>query len=332
MIKEKIPVTESTLSADYLGQFLQNAYGLGPSTTCKLFRTGINHLYFISTDNSKFVFRVYTVNWRTKLEIVEEVRLLNHLKANNIPVAYPIADQNNNFVQELNAPEGNRFGVLFSFAQGKKRSQFTERTSFNIGQAMAKMHKVTENFHLQRVTYAAQTLLMDSFNRSKSFFCNSSLDMLFVETTTKYLIEEYKKVKNDDVRYGAIHLDIWFDNMHINGEDEITIFDFDFCGNGWLCHDIAYYLVQLYNTRESEDSYEQKLESFIKGYESIKKISSEEERIIPLLGVSIWLFYLGIQCDRFDNWSNVFLNEDHLKRFISVIKKWIDYNKLPIKS
>jgi Ser/Thr protein kinase RdoA (MazF antagonist) len=331
MTKEKIPVTESTVSADYLRQFIQEAYGLDPTTTCKLFRTGINHLYFVTSSNSKFVFRIYTLNWRTKSEISEEVRLLNHLKVNDIPVSYPIADKNNSFIQELNAPEGDRFGVLFSFAPGRKLSNFTERTSFNIGCTMAKMHELTRNFPLERVTYSPSTLLIDSSNITKSFFGNTSDEMIFIDKTTRYLISEYKKVKTDEVRYGAIHLDIWFDNMHFNGEDEITIFDFDFCGNGWLCHDIAYYILQLYNTRQSDESYQKKMESFIKGYESIRKINDDEKRIIPVLRVSIWFFYLGVQCHRFDNWSNVFLSEEHLKRFLLVIKKWIDYHKLPVE-
>jgi Ser/Thr protein kinase RdoA (MazF antagonist) len=331
MNTEKTLVSESTLSADYLRQFLHETYKLDETTTsCKLFRTGINHLYFVNTGNSKFVFRVYTMNWRTKLEILEEVRLLNHLKQNHVPVAYPIPDHYQNFIQELNAPEGLRFGVLFSFAKGEKRRDFTEQTSFNIGRAMAKMHKVTDHFHLQRVIYSAQTLLTDSFNISQSFFGSSSDEMIFIDKTTQYLINEYKKVNSNEIRSGVIHLDIWFDNMHISSEDEVTIFDFDFCGNGWLCHDIAYFILQLYNTRQSDETYENKVKSFTRGYESILKISDEEKRIIPMIAVSIWFFYLGVQCDRFDNWSNIFLGDEHLKRFTLAIKKWIDYNDLPI--
>lgn len=332
MTTKDLPVTESTLSALYLGNFLQEMYRLGTSTTCKLFRTGINHLYVVTDNSSKFVFRVYTLGWRTKLEISEEVRLLSHLQANNVPVAYPLADRKGNYIQDLNAPEGIRYGVLFSFAKGKKVPQFNEATSFSIGCTMAKMHQVTKNFVLGRVTYDAKTLLEDSYNVSSTFFNKGTEQMIFVENATKYLMEEYKKVNTDEVRSGIIHLDIWFDNLHVSGEDEITLFDFDFCGNGWLCHDIAYYMLQLYNTRQSDDAYQKKLESFIKGYESIQEITGEEKRIIPMIAVSIWFFYLGVQCNRFDNWSNVFLSEDHFRRFIGIIKKWIEYHNFKIEA
>jgi Ser/Thr protein kinase RdoA (MazF antagonist) len=330
MTTKNLSVTESTLSAVDVGRTIQQIYVLNGEVVCRLFRTGINHLYIVNDTNSKFVFRVYTLNWRTKLEISEEIRLLNHLRTNDVPVAYPIADRNGNFIQVLNAPEGRRYGVLFTYANGKKIPQFTEETSFTIGQAMAKMHQVTENLVLKRATYNAKTLLEDSFNISCKFFGKDSEEMIFVNNTTKYLIAEYSKIKHDEVRSGAVHLDIWFDNLHVTGDNEITLFDFDFCGNGWLCLDLAYYIVQLYNTRHSEHEYDKKLESFVKGYESIQKISAEEKRIIPMIAVSIWFFYLSVQCDRFDNWSNVFLSEDHLKRFIGIIKKWIGYHNLAI--
>ena len=116
---------------------------------------------YVVDNNSKFVFRVYTLDWRTKLEISEEVRLLNHLLTSNVPVAYPIPDRNGNYIQDLDAPEGIRYGVLFSFAKGKKIPHFNEATSFSIGCTMAKMHQMTKNFALRRVTYDAKTLLED---------------------------------------------------------------------------------------------------------------------------------------------------------------------------
>lgn len=328
MAKSFLPVTESTLSASYLGEWIRQSYGLNPDTSCKLFRTGINHLYIVMNEKAKFVYRVYSLNWRKKPEIAEEVRLLIHLQAHGVSVAHPIADKNGNFIQDLNAPEGLRYGVLFSFANGKKIPQFTEAASFRIGRVMAEMHRVTENFSLERTAYNDKTLLEESYNISRRFFDQASQEMHFVQDATKYLIEEYKKVKLDEVRSGAIHLDIWFDNLHISNDGEITLFDFDFCGNGWLCHDIAYYMLQLYNTRQSDDAYHKKLDSFVKGYESVQKISEEEKRIIPMIAVGIWFFYLGVQCDRFENWSNVFLSEDHLKRFITTIKKWMNYHQL----
>ena len=44
------PVTASTISAKSLGKFAIEKYNLSESFTCKLFRTGINHTYFLSNE------------------------------------------------------------------------------------------------------------------------------------------------------------------------------------------------------------------------------------------------------------------------------------------
>lgn len=137
-----LPVTASTISAVYLAKFLRDKYPLSSDAQCRLFRTGINHLYIVTDGANKFVFRVYTWNWRTKLEIAEEIRLLIHLNHCNVPVAYPVSDVENDFIQELDAPEGTRFGVLFSFAKGVKKNQFTPEISYQIGIAMGNIHLI----------------------------------------------------------------------------------------------------------------------------------------------------------------------------------------------
>ena len=88
--------------------------------------------------------------------------------------------------------------------------------------------------------------------------------MKFIATLTEYLIKEYGKVNVKQLRTGVVHLDIRFDNMHFD-DDKITVFDFDFCGNGWLCLDVAYLAFQLYNTNLDEAEFRQKADSFFCG-------------------------------------------------------------------
>jgi len=324
------PATESTLSTHHLGQFLIDHYYLSSSTSCKLFRTGMNHLYIVSDGEQKFVFRVYTYNWRTKVEVAEEVRLLNHLENQGVSIAHPVADKMGEFIHEFNAPEGVRYGVLFSFAQGRKIPRFDENASYQIGGAMAKMHLATNDFSLDRVTYDSTTLLSEALDRTKLFFDNDLEDVMFMERMTHFLESQFEEISVKEIRHGAVHLDMWFDNMHINEQNEVTIFDFDFCGNGWLCLDISYFLYQLLNTNLNPADYELKARSFLDGYESITKIPDEEKRILPFVCLGIMNYFMSMQCDRFDVWTNIFLTEDHLRRYVSSLKRWIAHNHLPI--
>ncbi|CAH0994710.1 Homoserine kinase [Emticicia aquatica] len=323
------PVISSNLSTVHLASFLKEKYCFSGNTQCNLLKTGINHTYLVQSGVEKFIFRVYSLNWRTEVEILEEIRLLNTLKAQEISISHPIFDKNKNYIQSINAPEGERLGLMFSFAKGEKLLNFSEETHFKVGQLMAQIHQITLQFNLERVQYSPQILLIDSLNYIENFLPNDSEEMDFMKKTQQYLIDEFSKIDVNLVRKGAVHLDIWFDNLNITKDNKITIFDFDFCGNGLLCMDIAYYILQLNSTEKDEAVCQSKIKNFLNGYESITKITDEEKRIIPMLGVSLYFFYLGIQCQRFDNWSNTFLNETYLKRFINLlVKRYFELNKL----
>ena len=325
-------VISSTLSPNDIVKFISEKYSLKPGTTGKLLKTGINHTYQIESDSGTFIFRIYSYNWRTKEEIAEELNLLNLLKKNKVSVSYPIADISGNFIQTINAPEGLRFAVLFSFAAGNKILNYNAETHFEIGKLMAQIHCLTKNREQKRITYTHETLLNQSLENIREFLSDETDEMQFLMAVRPLLEKKLLEADNTRLRKGIVHLDIWFDNLNISDKNEITLFDFDFCGNGWLCLDIAYYILQLHSTEKDEIERDKKMKAFYSGYETIEKISDEERLLIPTLGVCLYYFYLGVQCKRFDNWSNTFLNEVYLKRFITVLIKGYYEKERDIKS
>ena len=328
---EKFSTINSTLSPNELGKLIQQKYGLSDKTECSIFRLAMNHLYIVHDDKNKYAFRVYTCNWRTKLEIEEELRLLLYLKETDRQVAFSIADKSKNYIQEIGAPEGKRFGVLFSYAKGTKTAKFSHQTRFLIGQALAKVHQSTENFELKRMSYNTQNLLKNPVLRTKKFFNKNISEIEFLEKLSAFLTLKIENIDKQKVRYGSVHLDVWFDNLHIDDEKEITFFDFDFCGKGYLCFDISYFLFQLLATNLNDEEYQVKAESFLKGYETVTEISNEEKKLLPFACLAIMTYYISVQCDRFEYWTNIFLNEDHLKRMVGNLKRWIAYNKIEIE-
>ena len=314
-------VISSTLSTTGIAEFVSGKYSLPGNVVCRLLKTGINHTYLISADKASFIFRIYSYQWRSRAEITEELRLLNFLKQNNVSISWPVADSDGNYIQTVNAPEGERFAVLFSHAEGHKIQNYNSDVHFEVGKLLAQIHKLTKDFTLDRISYTADVLLKDSLENIKQFLSSDTEEMQFLLDTKPLLEKEITHANTNFIKKGAVHLDIWFDNLNISDNKKITLFDFDFCGNGWLCLDIAYYVMQLYNIEKNETERLQKMESFLKGYNTMYEISAEEMRVVPILGVCLYYFYLGIQCRRFDNWSNTFLNEVYLKRYISVLIK-----------
>lgn len=321
-------VINSTLSPTDIATFVREKYSLSQTTTCKLLKTGINHTYRMDSDSDIYIFRIYSYNWRTKEEITAELNLLQLLKQNEISVSYPIADNTKNFIQTIEAPEGQRFAVLFSYAQGHKFQTYSKETHFEIGKLMAQIHNQTKDLEQKRITYTSDILLNQSLDSIRQFLSDSTDEMQFLITTQPLLENELSNAETHLLREGVVHMDIWFDNLNISDNNKITLFDFDFCGNGWLCLDIAYYIMQLHNTEKDENERAGKMKAFYSGYETVEKISDEEKRLIPILGVCLYYFYLGVQCRRFHNWSNTFLNEVYLKRYITVfIKNYYETTK-----
>ena len=320
------PVSNSTLSEKELGDFIKDKYNLSESFECKLFRTGMNHTYFISNTKRKFVVRVYCYNWRTKTEIQEELLLLELLKKNNLSVSFPISDKEDNQIQEINAPEGLRYVVLFSFAKGEKMRFMNNDTCSEIGSLMAKIHNITANKSINRTDYNFELLLKKSYKLLTHFFAENLAEMKYLKDLNYKISETFEKVNQLNFQKGIVHLDIWYDNLSVNDNREITIFDFDNCGNGLLILDIGYFCKQLFFIESDKGKYESKVESFLNGYREIRELSGEEIKLIPEAGASIFAFYLGVQAQRFD-WSNIFLTENYLKMFVGRIKSWVEYYK-----
>ncbi|BFM45313.1 phosphotransferase [Flavobacterium sp. CFS9] len=321
------PVIASTLSEKDLGNFIIEKYDLNSNFECKLFRTGVNHTYFISDSSTIYVVRVYCYNWRSINEIKEELELLKTLKNNNLSVSFPISDKNDELIQEVNAPEGIRYVVLFSFANGEKKRFMTDENCFTIGSVIAKIHNITANKKIDRVNYDSEILLKKSYNYLKPFFTEDLNEMKFLKEIGEKISKTFQESNLKDNQKGIVHLDIWYDNFSINGENEITIFDFDNCGNGLLILDLGYFCKQLFFIEQDKNQYELKVKSFIEGYKELRKLSDKEISLIPETGASIFIFYLGLQAQRFD-WSNIFLTENYLKMFVGRIKDWCTYYKI----
>lgn len=318
------PITASILSETELCNFIRVKYALSGDYYCKLFRTGVNHTYFISDEKGKFAIRVYCHNWRTKPEIEEELELLTMLKENSISVSYPIPDKDGNLIQAINAPEGIRYAVLFSFAEGQKMRYMSNQTCYSIGSLMAKIHNITEHKKVDRVSYNSGILLYQSYDLIKSFFDEDLYEMKYIKEISPLIARRFESSHLSEKQCGIVHLDIWYDNLSVNDENEITVFDFDNCGNGPFILDVGYFCKQLFFIETNKQEYELKVQSFLNGYRKIRALSDREIELIPDAGASIFIFYLGVQAKRFD-WSNIFFTENYLKMFVGRIKDWNDY-------
>ena len=217
------PVISSILSPDYLAEFVIDHYAFDGNTTCRILKTGINHSYLITTSEMKFVLRVYYFGWRNKSEIEEELKLLDYLRDNGILVSYPIKNRGDNYINRIAAFEGKRFAVLFSFAEGESIRTTTEDVNYNLGVTMARMHQLTINKKVKRKDYNANTLVSWAFQIAKNHFPEPSAEMQYFERADSIVSSEFKNADYSTLRYGIIHLDLWYENMKIKNNYDFRL-------------------------------------------------------------------------------------------------------------
>lgn len=230
----------------------------------------------------------------------------------------------NSFRRLTNAPEGTRYAVLFSYAEGGKVRFMDGDTCTSVGSLMAQIHDVTAGNKLERVLYNRTSLLELPYQYAKAFFSEKSPDMEFVKETSEFISKSFEQADSKHIQSGIVHLDIWYDNMNITDKKEVTLFDFDFCGNGFFILDVAYFCKQLFNIETDKEEYENKVQHFLNGYKRVRNLSEEELKLIPFAGAAVWIFYLGVQYQRFD-WSTIFLTENYLKMYMGRMKSWLEY-------
>ena len=80
-------------------------------------------------------------------------------------------------MQELAAPEGTRYAVLFSFAEGGKVRFLTPSACATIGSLMGRLHQLTAGQFLARTTYTPEVLLTQAYAAAQTFFADELPEM-----------------------------------------------------------------------------------------------------------------------------------------------------------
>lgn len=296
------PVSYSTLSLKALREYIEKTYDLIDITEFSYLLRGLNDTYLMKTSKDNYVFRVYRADRRTEYsEVAFEIELLQYLHRNEIPVSLPIADQSGNFIQMLNAPEGNRFGVLFTFAEGIERSIDNEEISYLFGKAVADIHSKTDSFETEytRQPLNLEYLFQESLASIEPYMTHRSEDFEWLRTLAKQFEERLHEFPLEELDWGICHGDL-HGNTNISFKEDMsyTHYDFDLCGFGWRAYDIAEFrLAREVRLRHDQDKLERLWNAFIEGYETVRKLSEKDLQAVPIfVGIrQLWLMGLCLR-------------------------------------
>jgi len=307
MENKHIKIHYSQVDPDALSAALRANYDLAEPVNCCLFRKGMSDVYKVTSGGGVYYLKNYLAGTYDRADYEEEAHIINSLIENGINAAVPVprnsvirdADNDREFVWEIDAPEGVRYAILFTEAK-EAPSEDGEKKSFALGRALAKIHAISDeyDYKISRPAIDFVQLIDQPMEKLRPHLEQRNSDEhAFISGAMEDLREFIsQKLTMEKPYYGFCHGDVQYSNVCFNG-DEPTLFDFDTMGYGFRAHDIS---VNIFNNEsfinpQFRQSGEGK--AFFDGYNSVRQLTENEFQCIDAFGAIRAIWALGINID-----------------------------------
>lgn len=320
------PVEYSSLSAKELLQLITNSYHIDNDSSISFLKRGFNDTYLIEENANnmnasadKYILRVYKHNWRSLEKIETELELLNHLKEHNISVSFPIKDKHEHFIQTIHAPEGIRYAVVFSFAEGKQIRKLSIEQAYSLGAETGMIHRLTQNKILGETAqnYDIENQFEITLRTLKPLLVDYLDQYAYLLKLKDDFTNVFNSIDKNELTSGICHGDLQAENFHITTDNKFTFFDFDFFGNGYLAYDIGVFMWYDHKNKSPEI-----MSAFLKGYQTQRKLTETEIKLIPYFSTLRALFQMTLYCTINDGQQLPLWPAQQVADFIKKVNKW----------
>lgn len=295
---EMFPIQNSTLSAEAVTARILEKYDLPEPATCRFFRKGICDTYIVKTDGADRFLKIYMHGRRTRLDVTEEVRLLNYLGKCGVSVARPIARKDGCFANQLMAPEGVRYAVLFEAAEGVEEDNEENRIKA-YGEMVARLHQCTDRMRgpYRRKHLDMKHLVDNNLAAIAFLMAHRPADFKLIENVGDQCERRILDLLPTRIpEYGICHGDLHGGDVRYREDNTPVLFDFDSSGCGWRALDIGVFLASsewMNISGEAEDRRQDRLATFLRGYSSHRKLSANELSAIQIAPPIRHIFLMG---------------------------------------
>ena len=295
-----MPVTYSLVSAPALEEQLLPLYALPAGSAVSLLAQGMHDTYLVAAPAAKYVLRIYRAGWKTLTQVEAELAVLRSLKAQGLPVAYPVADARGTSVHRLAAPEGARQAVLFAYAEGEKLPALTPAQAALFGQCVGQMHAITQGRRDDDLgrDYSPGRIVEETRRAIRAVLPAHPEAHRQLERIGGLLDERLTPAVLDTLKTGICHGDPHHENIFIEpATGQVTMFDFDFSGNGHLLYDLGCFCFY-------ERQRQSNIDAFLEGYARAMPLTRTERELVPCFTVLMRLFHLGARSKNADGIKN----------------------------
>lgn len=322
-----LPSNHSVISSDALLPVIKDRYEIGEGKECRFICNGLNDTYLIISSTGKYILRIYKAHWRTRDDVAFEVELLLDLKNKGIPVSAPIAQIGGDYVMEFTAPEGNRFAVLFTFADGGSSDNKEENFAL-YGKEAAKMHLAMDVFQSvhERFQIDLDHLIDRPLQSIRRFLSHRPEDYKYLESLSKELRRRIEEM-SPELEWGLCHGDLHGGNVHFGENATLTHFDFDCGGFGWRAYDIAVLLWARVRSKQKEDFTNKLWDAFLAAYQEHKTLSGRDLQAIPLFVAIREIWLMGLHTGNSQIWGS-WQDDRYFSKNLSFLRNWCEVHSI----
>ena len=273
------------VSAEALGDFLTR-YDVGGLVSAKGIAEGVeNSNYLIDTTGGRFILTLYEKRVDAR-DLPFFFAMLDHLAARGQPVPPAIAARDGSVIQAL---EG-RPACLIRFLPGVSVTHPTPAQASAAAAAMGAMHVALADFTETRPNALGQAAWRPLLDR-----CGADLDSIrpgLFDMVSVALNAVAARWPADDLPCGAIHADLFPDNVLMLGDAVTGLIDFYFA-----CTDVSAYDVAVMHSAWCFDAAGAPLDpaigrALLAGYERARPLSPAERAALPVLAQGACIRFL----------------------------------------
>ncbi|CAI3936931.1 homoserine kinase [Commensalibacter papalotli (ex Botero et al. 2024)] len=272
------------VSEQEVSQCLQN-YEIGDLVTLKGIAQGVeNSNFLLETTTGKYILTLYEKRIKED-ELPWYLEYMKHLVQCGVSCPLPVVDKRGVALTIL----ARRPAAIVTFLEGKEAPQITEKHCFLLGQAIAHLHQAGAGFTQFRKNNVGPDSWQELLNKSIGYDQEELVQE--IQPVLQEILSQWPTDK-DNLPIGQIHADIFPDNVFFTAPDQLSGFiDFYFACTDFLAYDLAI-AINAWCFKDNGECLTDLSAAVIKGYETIRPLTSDEKRLFPILNMGAAMRFL----------------------------------------